>query len=110
MKKLFVLSVIAVCATTSIYAQPTPSLSMHLKDAKPIASPKDSIVATIQNGTTVTITYGSPGVWGRNMGKDLDPMEDSVWRAGANEATTFAVDRDVMIEGQKLSAGRYALF
>jgi hypothetical protein len=110
MKKLFILSVIAVCTTASIYAQPTPNLSMHPKDAKPIASPKDSIIATLQNGTTITMTYGSPGVWGRTMGNDLDPKEDSVWRAGANEATTFAVDKDVMIEGQKLPAGRYALF
>src|SRR5690242_7713795 len=105
MNKLFVLLAIAISATASSYAQPTPNLSVHPKDAKPIASPKDSIVATLQNGTTITMTYGSPGVWGRTMGKDLDPMEDSVWRAGANEATTFAVDKDVTIEGQKLPAG-----
>ena len=110
MKKLFVLFAIAASATAVAYAQPTPSLSVHPKDAKPVASPRDSIVATLKNGATVTLTYGSPGVWGRTMGKDLDPMEDSVWRAGANEATTFAVDKDVMIEGQKLPAGRYALF
>ncbi|WP_170971064.1 DUF2911 domain-containing protein [Ilyomonas limi] len=110
MKKLFIVLAIAVSATAAAYAQPTPSLSTHPKDAKPIASPRDSVVATLQNGTIITMTYGSPGVWGRTMGKDLDPMEDSVWRAGANEATTFAVDRDVMIEGQKLPAGRYAFF
>ncbi len=110
MKKLFALLTIAVCATASIYAQPTQSLSVHSKDAKPIASPRDSLVATLRNGTTITLTYGSPGVWGRTVGKDLDPMEDSVWRAGANEATTFAIDKDVTIEGQKLPAGRYALF
>jgi hypothetical protein len=33
-----------------------------------------------------------------------------VWRTGANEATTFEVSTDVMIEGKKLAAGRYALF
>jgi hypothetical protein len=32
-----------------------------------------------------------------------------VWRAGANEATTFAVTDDVLINGQKLSAGTYSL-
>lgn len=108
MKKLFVL--FAIAASVSVYAQPTGSLSVHPKDAKPIASPKDSLVATLQNGATITMTYGMPGVWGRTVGKDLDPKEDSVWRAGANEATMFAVDRDVMIEGQKLPAGKYALF
>jgi hypothetical protein len=110
MKRLFLLLAIAVTATTSIYAQPTGSLSVHLPDAKPIASPKDSLVATLQNGTTITMTYGMPGIWGRTIGQDLDPKDDSVWRAGANEATTFAVDKDVTIEGQKLPAGKYALF
>src|SRR5205085_12150386 len=52
----------------------------------------------------------SPAVKGRVIGKDLEPREDSVWRAGANEATTFAVNKEVTIEGKKLPAGRYALF
>ncbi len=33
-----------------------------------------------------------------------------VWRSGANEATTITFDKDVMIEGQPLKAGTYALF
>lgn len=32
-----------------------------------------------------------------------------VWRAGANEATTFKVSDDVLINGQKLAAGAYSL-
>lgn len=32
------------------------------------------------------------------------------WRAGANENTVFAVDHDVLINGQPLAAGRYGLF
>lgn len=91
MKKIvafFALTAFTFSALQS-YAQPTASLSVHDKDAKPIASPRDSIVATIPNGATVTITYGSPGLWGRKMGAGLDPTNDSVWRAGANEATTF---------------------
>jgi hypothetical protein len=32
-----------------------------------------------------------------------------VWRSGANEATTFAVTDDVLINGQKLAAGSYSL-
>jgi len=33
-----------------------------------------------------------------------------VWRTGANEATTIEVNKDVTINGQKLPAGKYALF
>jgi hypothetical protein len=32
-----------------------------------------------------------------------------VWRTGANEATTFTVTDDVLINGQKLAAGSYSL-
>lgn len=31
------------------------------------------------------------------------------WRAGANENTVFAVSHDVLVEGQRLPAGRYGL-
>ncbi len=112
MKKYFraltVATVLLVSAQS--YAQPTASLSMHPSDAKPIASPRDSIVATTTKGATITITYGSPGLWGRKMGEGFDPAKDSVWRAGANEATTFEVNKEVTIEGKKLPAGKYAFF
>ena len=112
MKKLFSFLAITTLSFTALhsYAQPTASLGTYSKEAKPIASPKDSIVTTTSKGVTITLTYGSPGTWGRTIGDNLDPMTDSVWRAGANEATTFAVSKDVTIDGKKLPAGKYALF
>lgn len=41
---------------------------------------------------------------------DVEPKEDTVWRAGANEATVFETDKDVTINGQPLPAGKYAFF
>ena len=35
---------------------------------------------------------------------------DKIWRAGANEATTFNTDKDIIVEGKKLPAGKYSLF
>ena len=32
------------------------------------------------------------------------------WRTGANEATQISLSRDVMVDGQKLSAGTYSLY
>lgn len=43
------------------------------------------------------------------MGVDIAEA-GKVWRTGANEATTFAVDKDVTIEGKKLPAGKYSLY
>jgi hypothetical protein len=33
-----------------------------------------------------------------------------VWRARANEATTFETDKEITVEGKKLPAGKYAFF
>jgi hypothetical protein len=62
------------------------------------------------SGATITINYSQPAVKGRTIGKDLEPMPGKVWRTGANEATVFEVNKDVMVEGKKLPAGKYALF
>lgn len=58
----------------------------------------------------ITIDYSQPSVKGRTIGVDLEPMEGQVWRTGANEATTFQVDKDVKVEGKALPAGKYGLF
>ncbi len=57
----------------------------------------------------VKINYSAPSVKGRTIFGDLEPW-DEVWRTGANEATTFEVSKNVLIEGEELAAGTYALF
>lgn len=111
MKKLITATLVCLTLLTAskTFAQPTPNISDTAK-RPPLASPRDSIVTTTQGGVTITMTYGSPAIKGRTIGKNLDPMEDSVWRAGANEATTFEISKDAMIQGKKLPAGKYALF
>lgn len=58
--------------------------------------------------TDMTIEYHRPGVKGRPIWGGLVPY-DEVWRAGANERTTFKVTDDVMVEGEPLPAGTYGL-
>jgi hypothetical protein len=72
------------------------------------ASPAAFATRTI-NGANVTIKYSSPSVKGRNIWGELVPF-NKVWRAGANEATTFETDKDLTIEGLKLPAGKYSFF
>ncbi len=73
----------------------------------PRPSPKASVMQVV-GMTDVTITYGRPALKGRVIWGDLVPY-DKVWRAGANESTTFQVSTDVEIEDQKLPAGIYSL-
>ena len=60
-------------------------------------------------GASITIAYSSPSVKGRAIWGTLVPY-DKVWRAGANEATTFETDKDIKIEGKPLPAGKYSFF
>lgn len=58
--------------------------------------------------TTVTVTYGRPGLKGRTL-ESLAPA-GQVWRTGANEATTITFSDDVVFGGEEVPAGTYTLF
>ncbi|MFL2589819.1 MAG: DUF2911 domain-containing protein [Parvicellaceae bacterium] len=96
MKKLILLFIISTFTTNFSIAQKTR------------ASPKETTNGKI-NQSDVTITYGAPYVKGRVIWGELVPF-DKIWRAGANEATTFEFSKDVDIENQKLPAGKYSFF
>lgn len=74
------------------------------------ASPPAKVSQTIKSGATISIDYSQPSLKGRIIGENVEPVEDSVWRMGANKATVFSTDKDVTIEGQKLPAGKYSMF
>ena len=97
----------------------------------PRPSPKASVTQRV-GVTDITITYSRPGVKGRQIWGDPLPEQTAkgeatldnqntrpkeavivpyghVWRTGANDATTFVVNDDVLINGQKLPAGSYSL-
>ncbi|MFQ5572136.1 MAG: DUF2911 domain-containing protein [Rhodothermales bacterium] len=71
-------------------------------------SPNAKVSQTI--GTTeIDMHYSRPGVKGRTIFGGLQAWGD-VWRAGANEPTTITFSGDVLIEGEALAAGTYALW
>ncbi|HSF54818.1 MAG TPA: DUF2911 domain-containing protein [Algoriphagus sp.] len=72
------------------------------------ASPAKVAEGTV-GGSKITINYSSPAVKGRVIWGELVPLGE-VWRAGANEATTFTTSKDITVEGQKLPAGTYSFF
>lgn len=87
------------CITTGIIAQGNPPLS-----------PAATATGTI-NGANISIKYSSPSVRGRAIyGTTLVPYGGKVWRAGANSATVFETDKDLMVEGKKLPAGKYSIY
>src|SRR5829696_10314286 len=90
----------ALASTTVLYAQD--------EDKSKRPSPPATFTAS-SNGLNIKIDYSQPSVKGRTIGKDIATYGE-VWRTGANEATTFEVNRDVKVEGKDLKAGKYALF
>ncbi|CAN1538585.1 Protein of unknown function DUF2911 [Flavobacteriaceae bacterium] len=66
-------------------------------------------VTGIVNGAKIEINYGSPSVRGRKIWGELVPFGE-VWRAGANDATTFETNKELIIEGLRLPAGKYSFF
>lgn len=81
--------------------------SIKVIDAAP-KSPRKEMTGKI-DGVNIVINYGSPAVKERQILNNLIPY-GKVWRSGANEATTFEISKDVMIEGKKLPAGKYGFF
>jgi hypothetical protein len=98
----------------------------------PRPSQWSSVTQTI--GTTdITINYSRPAVKGRAIFGDVSAADNyvkgeatlddqnkrpkdmvivpygHVWRTGANEATQFITSDDLLINGQKLPAGKYSL-
>ena len=61
------------------------------------ASPRESVNGKI-NEAAISIAYGRPSERGRKIWEALFPI-GKIWRAGANDATTFNRDEDMKIKG-----------
>jgi hypothetical protein len=83
-------------------------LSVTCYGQKKKESPADSSSGKIGKAT-IAINYCSPSVRGRKIWGGLVPY-NKVWRAGANEATTFTTDQNIQVEGKLLPAGKYGFF
>ena len=63
-------------------------------------------------GKALTIKYSAPSVKGRKIfgGSDALQPDNTVWRAGANNATALHTDGDIMIGNLNVPAGDYTLY
>ena len=95
--------VLLLMAALPVAAQLALPISLELPRRSQYAEVKQTFGAV-----TVTITYHSPSVNGREVFGSLIPWNE-LWRAGANENTTIHFSHDVEIEGQALAAGIYGL-
>ena len=97
--KMMLLLAITVAFSSSLQAQglkmPQPSTAQTITQAFGLG--------------TVTLNYSRPNTKGRKIFGALEPY-GSVWRTGANSATTITTTEAIKIEGKELPAGTYGLF
>ena len=91
----------------SLAAVTIPARSQQDKSKRP--SPPATTQCKLSGGATITVDYSSPRMNGRKIYGGLNPW-GQVWRAGANEATTFVPTTDVIVGGKLVPAGSYTIF
>lgn len=86
------------------------SLSVPLKFLQDafVASPRDSSVLVLR-GKRIVVNYGRPSRRGRTIMGAVVPYGE-VWRTGANEATTFTTEADLVVGGVEVPKGAYSLY
>ncbi|WP_177765408.1 DUF2911 domain-containing protein [Flavobacterium sp. I3-2] len=97
MKKLIVTASFLMIATISNAQVITPK-----------SSPKAEVEQMV-GLTEVDVNYARPAKKGRLVYGDLVPF-GKIWRTGANENTTVEFSDDVIVGGQKVPKGKYALY
>ena len=99
MKKLIVATGILVAAIITALI----GFRVHTKSF----SPHDKV--TYSQDASITVQYSRPYKRGREVFGQLVPY-NQLWRTGANEATHFYTDKDLLIKDKLLKAGTYTLF
>jgi hypothetical protein len=80
----------------------------YMKAQTKKASPEETL-SFFLNDLTVEVTYSRPSKKGRAIFGSLVPY-GKVWRTGANEATTFKVNKDIVFGDKPVKAGTYTLW
>jgi len=91
-----------------IAASSLASVEVHL-NARRIGNSWYEEDASLSGPSRIAITYGQPHARGRKVEGGLIPL-DTVWRFGANMATTLHTDLDITVGTVKVPRGDYSLF
>jgi hypothetical protein len=102
-KRITIISGLMCCAVAFLGAAVSAQ-----RDKSQRPSPPASADCKLAGGK-VHVDYSSPRAKGRQIFGGLVPY-GQVWRAGANEATTFVTDVNLSVGGKDVPAGSYTIF
>jgi len=97
-----------VGVSTAIAVASVAIVTTVARQDKPRASPHETVSADV-GGAKISITYGRPYMKGRRIAGGLIPYT-SVWRTGADEATTLTTDKMLMFGSLHVPAGSVTLW
>ena len=109
MRKFALIAVSLFAVATLASAQMNMS-----EDKSKRPSPPASAECKFSDGKTIKIDYSSPRAKGRKIFGEASEKAfvpyGQIWRTGANEATTFVTDTNVIVGGKAVPAGSYTIF
>jgi len=97
---------ILFCTTLAIVL--TECVSNAVLAQQPLLSPRDSVEISF-NGKIISVNYGRPSKRGRKIMGGLVPY-NRWWRTGANEATAFVTQADLVLGGKRIPKGSYTMY
>lgn len=99
MKSAFTIAFFTSFISVSLWAQQ--------KLVLPVPSPSATLIQQV-GLTEVKVEYSRPSAKGRQIFGGLVPY-DQLWRTGANNAPILKIEDDILLQGQMLTKGTYAL-
>lgn len=100
-------TVCCLVCVLSLCVAAVPSSAQEDRSQRP--SPPAKAECKFADGRIITVDYSSPRMRGRRIFGGLIPYRE-VWRAGANEATTFVTNSNLVVGTTYVPAGSYTLF
>ena len=110
MRKFFAAVTLVLASAGIVYSHEGLKTSpVQATDKSKRPSPAAHAEYQFGDGKTLIVDYSSPRAKGRTVYGGLVPY-GQIWRAGANEATTFVTNTDLMVGGKAVPAGSYTIF
>lgn len=104
MRKTIKRTVLGIIILTAAIMLPYFIFKMNTKSYSP-----EQTVTFEKDGLQLEVFYNRPYKKDREIFGGLVPYGE-VWRTGANEATTFETNKDILVDGSLLKAGKYTLW
>lgn len=110
MKKLLLLALVSAASTHAAAQTNLRSAASTRATAEVTLTPPRVQGQPAPAGVKIKIDYGQPHARGRVVEGALKADLDTVWRLGANSATTLTTDVNLMIGNLSVPKGSYSLY